>query len=255
MKIKKFFHLRNLPVLVSLLVVIICVSSFSFWFYQIGLSDQHIQTLSWVISSKKIVIDPGHGGIFPGKVNNDLKEKDINLAVSKKLAQIFDESGAMIIMTRNTDTDLVDPNLNGTFLARQRSDLERRVKLAQDYKADLFISIHCNSTPSQRWAGAQTFYDPGNKESELLGKAIQGEIIRQLRNTKRQALVRRDTFLFDNLEIPTVIVECGFLSNPEEAKLLSQEEYQYRLAFAIYSGVVKYLAGEITEISSYPDNK
>lgn len=249
MKLKKFLNIKSLPIFISVLIVLVCVSTFSIWFYQIGRSDQHIQTLSWVVSSKKIAIDPGHGGIFPGKVENDLKEKDINLAIAQKLAGIFEESGAMIILTRNTDSDLIDPNLNGSFLTKQRSDLESRVKLAQNYGAHLFVSIHCNSIPSPRWAGAQTFYDPDNKESELLGKTIQGEIIKQLKNTKRQALVRRDTFLFDNLEIPTVIIECGFLSNPQEAKLLSQEDYQYRLAYAIYSGIVKYLAGEIGEVS------
>ena len=152
-------------------------------------------------------------------------------------------------MTRNSDTDLVDPNLNGSLLARQRSDLKKRVELAKEYDADLYISIHCNSTPSQVWSGAQTFYDPENEESEVLAKSIQGEIIEQLKNTKRQALVRRDTFLFENLEIPVVIIECGFLSNPKEAELLNQEEYQYRLAHAIYSGVVKYLANEINEVN------
>jgi N-acetylmuramoyl-L-alanine amidase len=249
LKFKINFNIRRLPTIISIFVVILCVSSFSFWFYQIGTSDQHIQALSWVASSKKIVIDPGHGGIFPGKVENDLKEKEINLEISKKLASFFNEAGAMVIMTRNSDTDLVDPNLNGSLLARQRSDLKKRVELAKEYDADLYISIHCNSTPSQVWSGAQTFYDPENEESEVLAKSIQGEIIEQLKNTKRQALVRRDTFLFENLEIPVVIIECGFLSNPKEAELLNQEEYQYRLAHAIYSGVVKYLANEINEVN------
>ena len=83
MKFKINFNIRRLPTIISIFVVILCVSSFSFWFYQIGTSDQHIQALSWVASSKKIVIDPGHGGIFPGKVENDLKEKEINLEISK----------------------------------------------------------------------------------------------------------------------------------------------------------------------------
>ncbi|NLT93927.1 MAG: N-acetylmuramoyl-L-alanine amidase CwlD [Clostridia bacterium] len=249
MKFKFNFNIRQLPTLISILMVFLCVFSFSYWFYQIGMGDRHIQTLSWVVSGKRVVIDPGHGGIFPGKVNKNIKEKDINLEISKKLADFFSQSGAMVIMTRNTDTDLVDPNVNGSLLSRQRSDLQKRVELAKEYDADLFISIHCNSTPSQVWSGAQTFYDPENKESEALAKSIQREIIEQLKNTKRQALVRRDTFLFENLEIPVVIIECGFLSNPKEAELLQQEEYQYRLAYAIYSGVVKYLANEITEVN------
>ncbi|KJS84966.1 MAG: hypothetical protein JM58_09345 [Peptococcaceae bacterium BICA1-8] len=250
MKLREALNIRKISVIISLLIVFVCVSSFSFWFYQIGSYDQHIQTLSWVVASKKIVIDPGHGGIFPGKVgSNGLVEKDINLEISKKLATIFSDSGAMVIMTRNEDSDLVAPDSNGSFLTKQRSDLENRVKLAHDYQADLFISIHSNSTPSQIWAGAQTFYNSEHKESETLGKAIQEEIIKQLKNTKRQALVRKETYLFDKLEIPAVIIECGFLSNPKEAELLSQQEYQHRMAFAIYSGIVKYLSGETNEVN------
>ncbi|MFZ5942566.1 MAG: N-acetylmuramoyl-L-alanine amidase CwlD [Bacillota bacterium] len=247
---KKFLLGISLPVLTSLLIVVLCVSSFGYWFYQIGSYDKHIQTLSWAVASKKIVIDPGHGGIFPGKVGkNDLVEKEINLQIAKKLAGIFEESGAMVIMTRNTDQDLVDPDLEGRFLVKQRSDLDNRVKLAEKYNADLFISIHCNSIPSEKWSGAQTFYPADSKESEILAKSIQEQIISQIGNTKRQALVRKDTFLFDNLKIPSVIIECGFISNPKEAELLTQEEYQYRLAFAIYSGMAKYLAGEATVVN------
>ncbi|MFZ7104447.1 MAG: N-acetylmuramoyl-L-alanine amidase CwlD [Peptococcaceae bacterium] len=246
----KFFTVKKIPVFISIALVFLCVSSFSYWFYQIGQFDRHIQTLSWVVASKKIVIDPGHGGIFPGKVGkNGLIEKDINLAISEKLAGILSESGAMVIMTRNKDTDLVNPDLQGRFLAKQRSDLENRVKMANDYSADLYISIHCNSTPSERWTGAQTFYDENNKAGEVLAKSIQNQIVKQLRNTKREALIRKNTFLFEQLQIPTVIIECGFISNPNEAKLLSQEEYQYRMAYAIYSGLVKYLAGEVSEVS------
>lgn len=246
----KLINFRILPVIVSILIVALCVSSFSYWFFRIGQYDQYIQTLSWVVASKKIIIDPGHGGIFPGKVGkNDLREKDINLEVAKKLVKFLNESGAMVIMTRNTDRDLVDSNIAGRFLLKQRSDLQNRVKLSKEYNADIFISIHCNSIPSERWSGAQTFYDPENKESEILAKTIQSELIKQLKNTKRQALIRRDTYLFENLEIPAVIIECGFLSNPKEAELLSQNEYQYRLAFAIYSGIVKYLAGEAEEVN------
>ncbi len=238
-----FYRLRNYTAKLSIFFALICVFGFTFWFYQIGLEDEYIQTLSWVVSSKKIVIDPGHGGIFPGKVSaNNIKEKEINLEIAKQLAEILSESGAMVVMTRNTDTDLVGTDVQGSLLQKQRIDLQNRVKLARDYNADIFISIHCNSIPSERWSGAQTFFEPGDVESEQLAKCIQNELIQQLKNTKRQAIQRKDTFLFNELDIPTVIVECGFLSNPKEARLLTEPEYQYRLAYAIYSGIVKYLA-------------
>lgn len=227
--------------LIPILSVLFLLGVF-FTFYKIGMEDRYIQTLSWVVAGKKIVVDPGHGGIFPGKVSTDnTLEKDINLSVAQKLANIIKESGATVIMTRNSDTDLIG-NTNGQLIIKQRADLQARVHVAKKNNADIFISIHCNSIPSPKWSGAQTFYKDNDLESELLAKSIQQEIKSHLKNTKREAIIRKDTFLFENLDIPTVIVELGFLSNPQETKLLKNESYQQRLAYAIYSGLVKYLS-------------
>lgn len=232
------------------LVVLLCVSSFSYWLYTIGKEDEYIATLSWVVADKKIVVDPGHGGIFPGKVgHNDIVEKEVNLVIAKRLAQLLSEAGAIVLMTRDSDVDLVGA-AEGSFLQKQRADLKNRVDIAKEQEVDIFISIHCNSIPSPKWSGAQTFFEPENQESEIIAKTVQQELIKQLKNTKRQAIKREDTYLFRNLDIPAIIIECGFLSNPKEADLLTQEEYQHCIAFAIYSGLVKHFAQNAEQVSS-----
>lgn len=231
------------------LIVLLCVSSFSYWFYTIGKEDEYIATLSWVIADKRILVDPGHGGIFPGKVgHNDIVEKEINLEIAKRLAELLSEAGAIVFMTRDSDVDLVNDE-NGSLLEKQRADLKNRVAIAKEQGVDTYISIHCNSIPSPKWSGAQTFFDPENQESEIIAKTVQQELIKQLKNTKRQAIKREDTYLFRNLEVPTIIIECGFLSNPKEANLLTQEEYQHCVAFAIYSGLVKHYAQNAEQVS------
>lgn len=242
MKLKNFSVSKKMLLICTTLTIFV-FSLFSYVFYQMGKEDEHIETLSWVVAGKKIVIDPGHGGIFPGKISKEnILEKDVNLAVATQLKNILAESGAKVYMTREDDIDLVNPNEKGKLIRKLRTDLQARVKLAEENEADLFISIHCNSIPSPKWRGAQSFFDPQSEDSQELAKMIQKEITSQLKNTDRKAIARHDTFLFENLEMPAIIIEIGFLSNPEETKLLTQKEYQYRISYAIHTGIIKYLA-------------
>lgn len=205
--------------------------------------DQKQAVLSWHIADKTFIIDPGHGGIFPGKVSADgTEEKDINLAIANCLNELFAESGSVTIMTRTSDEDLVPADKNDAkLILRQRADLEARASIATASGADFYISIHCNSSPSSTWSGAQTFFAPDNPESAQLAQFIQQSLIKQLGNTDRQAIERKDTYLFEHLEIPSVIVECGFLSNPQETNLLRDPAYQHKIAYAIYCGISDYL--------------
>lgn len=201
-------------------------------------------TLSWTFAEKIFLIDPGHGGTFPGRVNeSNILEKDINLDIALKLDQLLEETGSHVIMTRRTDIDLIpQQSQNKTLLLQQRADLETRVQMASQTNADYFISIHCNSIPNEKWKGAQTFYNPEDPESKALAEAIQQTLIEQLGNNNRNALPREDTYLFQNSTIPTVIVECGFLSNSEESVKLQDSAYQQQLAWSIYLGIHNYLS-------------
>ena len=203
-------------------------------------------TLSWIMGEKTFLVDPGHGGTFPGRVNEDkVLEKEINLDIALKLDQLLEETGAQVIMTRRADTDLIPPeSKEEKLLLQQRADLVQRIKMSEQSKADYFISIHCNSIPNDKWRGAQTFYNPEDPESQKLAQAIQQMLVEQLGDYDREALPREDTYLFKNAAVPTVIVECGFLSNQEEAAKLQDPAYQQQLAWAVYLGINNYLSAQ-----------
>ena len=203
-------------------------------------------TLSWMMAEKTFLVDPGHGGTFPGRVNDsNVLEKDINLDIALKLDQLLEETGARVVMTRRADIDLIpQESKDEKLLLQQRADLAQRVQMASQAEADYFISIHCNSIPNEKWSGAQTFYNPEDPESKALAEAIQQMLVEQLGNHDREALPREDTYLFKNATVPTVIVECGFLSNAEEAARLQDSAYQQQLAWAVYLGINNYLSAQ-----------
>ena len=188
---------------------------------------------SWALAGKVIVVDAGHGGFDPGVIGySGAIEKDLNLQIAKLLAGFLREAGASVVMTRDIDTALA---------GNKQDDLYKRVDLAGENKADIFISIHCNALDrGSRWRGAQSFYYPENQEGKKLAEIVQQEMIELLGNTTRTALPHETTYILQNLKLPAAIIEVGFLSNPEEEKLLCKEEYQWQVAWAVYSGVAKY---------------
>lgn len=203
---------------------------------QVGLQ----QAFNNSLDGKIIAVDPGHGGYDPGvKGPGGTLEKELNLAFAFKLKTALEEAGAKVVMTREQDVDLVTPG-EGTKKFR---DLSNRLKIVEHNQADLLISIHMNSFGS-RWRGAQVFYHPKSDQNRELAVAIQEELRLQLKNTDRQALPIETAFLLQEAEIPAVIVEAGFLTNPEEEKLLTVPDYQEQVAKAILSGIVNYLAGQ-----------
>jgi len=202
--------------------------------------------LAYGIASKIIVVDPGHGGFDPGAWRGSLLEKDITLQISKKLQAYLSEAGAVVILLREKDEDLAPAPFKGSVRERKRSDLAARVESANKSKADIYVSIHTNADTSPRWSGAQTFYNSKSDASKILAEAIQEEFIRVLGNTKRKAKTG-NYYIIDKTEMPAVIAEVGFISNPVEARLLSDDEYQERIAYAIFSGIIKSQSSETLE--------
>jgi len=202
------------------------------------------EAISWTMATETIIIDAGHGGTFPGKISADgIEEKHINLTIAQKLQGYLAQSGCDIIMTRTTDTHLYTSQATDlSLLALQREDLQQRVAISTAANADYFLSIHCNSIPAEQWHGAQVFYRPDDPASKALAEDIQAQLIKILGNTDRKALPRTDTYLFEHLTMPAVIIECGFLSNLEETELLQDDLYQQKIAHAIYLGLSDYLA-------------
>ena len=227
-----------LPIRVYQTAVITTLFVLLFIAVLLGLPNGESHVPAYVLASKVVVVDPGHGGSDPGASRGIYVEKDITLAISRQLAQQLGQAGAMVVLLRNEDCDLVSDGFSGSLAARKREDLKCRVEKANEIKADLYISVHVNADPSPRWSGAQVFYKAGEKTSKLTAVCIQEELTRQLGNTKRKAATG-NYYILENTQMPAVIVEVGFISNPREASELVDPNYQARLARAVLSGIVR----------------
>lgn len=186
-----------------------------------------------------IVVDVGHGGFDSGKigVNGEL-EKDINLQVALKLKKALEDMGMTVIMTREDDQGLYDENASN----KKAQDLQRRCDLINQEKPLMTISIHQNSYTSPEIKGAQVFYYTTSSESQKLAEILQKTLIEQVDpQNHREAKANDSYYLLKKTDSVIVIVECGFLSNPQEAEKLSEEEYQQKMADAICAGINKYL--------------
>lgn len=193
------------------------------------------------LPGKTIVIDPGHGGYDPGVWRNNVEEKEIALAVSLALRDWLQSAGARVMMTRETDKDLLVPVAG----PKKTQDMQNRLKIVRSAKPDLFISIHANSISSSRWRGAQVFYKPDGEKSKALAEYIQQELIRVLANTTRE--VKPGNYLVLNeSEVPAVLVETGFISNPDEVRLLCDPKYRAKLAWAVYLGINRYYSSPVS---------
>lgn len=197
------------------------------------------------LSGKVIVLDAGHGYPDGGAESGDVQEKDIALNITQYLRDYLQESGALVIMTREDDTDLADPGQKG-LSARKSIDLRRRAQIVNNSDADLFISVHLNAIPSPRWRGAQSFYNPKSDENEKLASFLQDSFRAQLGNTDRSAKELNSVYLLNQAKIPAALVEVGFLSNPEESQLLQSTSYQKKIAGSIYNGISRYYTNEKT---------
>ena len=195
------------------------------------------------ITNKTIVLDAGHGGIDSGTSSDDktIFEKDINLAITLKLKELIESSGGLVILTRDDDSSLYEESGNKTTRQKYNENLKNRKKIADESNADMLISIHLNYFTQSKYYGAQTFYPESNKDGKALASCIQNEFKRVVDNSNNRVIKsRNDLYLLKDCKIPSALIECGFLSNEKEAKLLNDEEYQEKIAWAIYSGIQKY---------------
>ena len=189
-----------------------------------------------------IVLDAGHGGEDGGAVSKSgLQEKDINLAIVKDLQQMLSSAGFRVIMTREDDCSIHDPSAD-TIRERKVSDLHNRLKIVHSFEDCLFISIHQNQFSDSRYSGAQMFFSTNHPESKILAECLKESVVGfiQPNNTREIKPANSSIYLLWNAQRPSVLVECGFLSNPQESELLAQKEYQQKIAFSIYCGILDY---------------
>jgi N-acetylmuramoyl-L-alanine amidase len=189
-----------------------------------------------------IVLDAGHGSSDPGKVGvNGALEKDINLAITLQLAKILENKGYKVVLTRDSDEILADKDA----VNQKREDMVGRVKVIEEAQAALTVSIHQNSFSNAPVSGPQVFYYAESQEGKEIATALQASLDEILEpESPRATKANSEYYLLKKTPTPTVIVECGFLSNEREAELLSDELYQTKVARAIYFGVCRYLESE-----------
>jgi len=187
------------------------------------------------VNKKVIVIDAGHGGWDPGKVGkNDVMEADINLAIAEDLQVMLETGGAVVFMTRADDTALGDT---------KNADLSARSAMPTDMQAHIFVSVHQNAYHTSNVRGAQTFYYGDSEKSKQLAEVVQARMRSFLdAENRKEAKANENYYLLRKTATPAIIVECGFLTNDAEAEMLAREDYQEKVAWAIYMGILDYFA-------------
>ena len=186
-----------------------------------------------------ILIDAGHGGSDPGKIGvNGAKEKDINLEIAKLLQKYLQQQDVQVIMTRESDSGLYSEGASN----KKAEDMRNRVSMITDHNASLLVSIHQNSFTEQKYTGAQVFYYTCSEEGQKLAETVQKQLIAGADpENHREAKANSDYYLLKKSTVTAIICECGFLSNPGECEKLCTPEYQRKIAWNIYLGVMQYL--------------
>jgi len=224
--------------------IIFLISCCLISFFAIYIADTNliknptIMTSGTPVSGHTIILDAGHGKPDGGATNDHgVSEEEINLKIVLKLQDLLEQSGSNVLLTRSDENGIYDLDAN----SKKTSDLKNRVELANSEDADIFVSIHLNKIPQNKYYGWQTFYQKNNEKSEELASSIQNNLNYSIqKENKREILELSGKYIMDNVKIPTVTVECGFLSNEEEAKQLQDNNYQDALAWGIYTGIMDY---------------
>ena len=225
-------------------VVILGIISGSFLF-----NEDSLLTFAKAENVKTVILDAGHGGFDGGAVALDgTVEKDINLSIALSLKDMLERSGYYVIMTREEDTS-TESDSGEKLASRKKSDLKNRLEIMSDYPQSIFVSVHLNKFTTSAARGSQVFYSGNDNESKVLGDFIQNSIIKLLQpdNYRVNKKATSSTYILHNAKVPAVLVECGFLSNPQELEKLKNSEYQKQMAFCIYCGIAEYYTNE-TEI-------
>lgn len=176
--------------------------------------------------------------------SNGTTEAETNLNITLKVQNLLEQSGCKVILTRSDENAIYDID-SKTLKQKKISDIRNRVKIGNESSADIFVSIHLNKIPQQQYYGWQCFYKDGNEQSNKLAKKVQENLNQSIQKENNRVAMKIDNiYIIKHVEIPTTIVECGFLSNPEEEKQLLDDNYQNRLAWGIYNGIIHYFYDE-----------
>jgi N-acetylmuramoyl-L-alanine amidase len=204
-------------------------------------SEKYTAVLQNMNEKRLIIIDAGHGGEDPGAVGvGNVYEKNLNLELSFTLGKLLEEAGFAVLFTRTEDKLLYleEENIKGI---RKISDLKNRCKIAAEYPNSIFISIHMNSYSNPKYSGLQVYYSEKNENSKTLANKIQYSVKEKLQpSNNRTTKAGNGIYVLENLENTAVLIECGFITNPEECKKLLEKEYQKQLCLSIVYGIIDY---------------
>ena len=228
---------------IGLMVICLLLGIFAYSYQgsKMELEQEVQETTATPVSGKVIVVDAGHGIQDEGaESSSGTTEAETNLKIALKLQNILEQSGSTVILTRSDENAIYDLDKN-TLREKKISDIRNRVKIGNNSSADIFVSIHLNKIPQQQYWGWQCFYNSGNEKSMDLAKKIQSNLNDAIQKENKRVAMKLDTvYIMKHVEIPISIVECGFLSNPEEEQQLLDDEYQDKLAWGIYNGITDY---------------
>ncbi len=188
-----------------------------------------------------IIIDAGHGGEDGGASSSSgILEKDLNLDIAKKLYTLLKTSDYTPVLVRDTDRLMYR---GGQENRKKFYDIQNRIEFTEDYRPAIFISVHQNKFPIEKYSGFQMYYSRNNLESKIIAEIIQNNVVANLQPENKRVSKEADNKikLLDRLQIPAVLAECGFLSNAKEAELLNTVEYRNKISFLLYASILEYL--------------
>ncbi len=240
MKIVASIHLKAKVILASSLAFIICVLGVS---AHLILSESVIDASVSVKEDIVVIIDAGHGGIDGGTQASDgTLEKEINLKIALKLNDILNSMGIKTMLTRDSDKSIHN---DGAVTIREKkiSDIKNRLQIVESTDNAVLVSIHQNYFTQSKYNGAQVFYSKNNPQSKTIAEIIQRNIADYIQRDNSREIKQSgsEIYLLHNVTAPAVMVECGFLSNTEEANKLKDDNYQQRMAFIIAISILDYI--------------
>ena len=205
-------------------------------------SDNVVPASAQVDERPVIVLDAGHGGLDSGAVGKSgVLEKDVNLSIVKHLREMLELSGFNVVVTRDEEISIYDAGVEG-IRNQKLSDMDNRLKIVQSYPDSIFLCIHQNNYTDPQYFGGQMFYNNNNPNNRTLAQIMQNRFaVLQEGNDREIKLSGDELFLLKSNKHPSLMIECGFLSNPEEEARLATTEYQQQVAFSIYCGVLEYI--------------
>ena len=222
--------------------LIIGISSFFIKTSVTNIDNKKLSEVTAVPSSgKTVILDAGHGSPDEGaESKNGTTEAKINLEIVLEVQKLLEQSGTTVILTRSDENSIYDLDKK-TLREKKISDIKNRVKIGNESSSDIFVSVHLNKIPESRYYGWQCFYNTKNEKSKSLAENLQKSLNEAIeKENNREVKKLESVYIMKNVEIPISIVECGFLSNPEEEQELQTKEYQEKLAWGIYIGINRY---------------